>query len=254
MLYIFVLFGSFFGICAILGMRVLLRNRNIAKFVRGVTSRTEKARKRGLSMKETPIEKPVRNHRASALNMQKVRSLLREAEKANARQKYDDTEQILIKALTVDPDCIEAKAELAKMYLSTDRNAKAEAVYRELLHISNDVSFHNNLGLACYKQKKFNEACTAYQDAVLLDPRTPERLACLGRACLAARRYSDAAECLEKASERLARDTELLHLLAQCYERLGDLQAAEDAYRRIHTLQPYDEAVKEKLTALSSVA
>ncbi len=253
MLYILVLFGSFFGICAILGMRIALKNRNVAKFVRGVSQRTAKAQARGLTMKETVVEKPIRNPRSSALNMQKVRSFLREAEKTMTRRDYDETEQILIKALTVDPDCIEARAELGKLYLVTERDAKAEALYRELLQVSNDVSFHGNLGLACYKQHKFVEACAAYQDAVLLDPRSPERLASLGRACLAARRYSDAAECFEKATERLARDTELLHLLGQCYERLGDLPAAKDAYQRIHRLQPYDEAVKEKLAALSSV-
>lgn len=253
MIYIFVLFGSFFGICTILGVRVVLKNRNVRKFVRGVRLRTEKAQERGMTMRETRVEKPTKNSRASAIEMQKVRSLLREAEKASARQKHDEVERLLIQALTLDPKSTEARAELAKMYLRTNANAKAEALYRELLSCSNDVSFHANLGLACYKQKKFEMACESYQEALNSDPRNPERAATLGRACMAAKRYNEAVELLEKAAERMARDTELLQILAECYERKGDLKGAEDAYYRIHRIKPYDEAVKEKLSALTSV-
>ena len=253
MIYLLVLFGSFFGICAILGIRVALKNRNVRRFVRGVTRRTEKAQQRGLSMHETHVERPTKNPRASAIDLQKVRTFLREAEKATARKKYDEVEQLLIQALTIAPDSLEARAELAKLYLVTGRDAKAEALYREILSDSVDVSFHANLGLACYKQGKFEHACVSYQEALLLDPRNPERAAALGRACIAARHYSDAAELLEKACERLSRDTTLLHLLGECYERLGDLKAAEDTYHRIHRLQPYDEGVKQKLSALAGV-
>lgn len=253
MVYILVLFGSFFGICIILGMRVALKNRNVRKFVRSVTRRTAKAQKRGLTMHETRIERPTKNPRASAIDMQKVRTLLREADKAEARRQYDEVEHLLIQALTLSADSLEARAKLAKLYLVTDRDAKAEALYREILGESNAVSIHANLGLACYKQGKYEHACISYQEALILDPKNPERAAALGRSCIAARRYRDATEFLEKACERLSRDTELLHLLGDCYEKLGDLKAAEDAYERIHRLQPYDEGVKQKLSSLAGV-
>lgn len=252
-MYIFVLFGSFFGICAILGTRIVLRNRNVRKFVRSMRQRTEKAQQRGLSMRETRMEKPQRNPRASAVSLQKVRSLLREAEKVAARKDYSAMEKLLIQALTLDPGSIEARAELAKMYLHTSANAKAEALYRELLHDSNDISFHANLGLACYKQGKFTCACESYECAMQLDPKSPERAAALGRACMAAERYDEAVVLLEKAAERLARDTELLCILGECYECKGDRKGAEDAYYRVHRLQPYNEEVKQKLNALASV-
>ena len=248
-----VLFGSFFGICAILGTRVVLRNRNVRKFVRGVKQRTEHAEQRGFMVRETPVVRPQRNPRASAVEMQQVRSLLREAEKTAARRQYDETEKILIQALTVKPNFLDARAQLAKLYLLTDRDAKAEALYRELLLDANDISFHANLGLACYKQEKYEEACAAYLSALDLDPKSPERAAALGRACIAAHRLTEAAELLERATERLARDTELLRMLAECYEHMGNPRAAEETYRKIHRLQPYDEQVKEKLSMLALV-
>jgi len=253
MIYIFVLFGSFFAICAILGTRVALKNRNIRKFVHGVKARTEKAKERGLSMKETRIEKPIQKSRTSAVAMQKLRSLLREAEKTNSRGHYTETERILIQALTIAPESLEARAELAKVYLLVDKDAKAEAMYIDLLDDRAEISFYANLGLACYRQKKFTKAYAAYNDALSLDPKSPERAAALGRTCMVLGRFSEAAELLEKASERIVRDTSMLFLLAESYEKMGDMSSAEHTYRRIHTLQPYDQKVKEKLAVMTGV-
>ena len=250
MVYILVLFGSFFGICVILGLRIMLKNRRIRWCVRGVFQRTHTAQQKGLSMQETRVERPKKHPRASAIAMQKVRSFLREAEKANTRKNYHEAERLLIQAITLEPTSVEARAELARLYLITERCPKAEALYRELLHDAHDVTFHANLGLACYKQGKFEQSCDAYRTALQLDERNAERSAALGRACIAARRYTDAADLLERASERLARDVDLLQILAECYERLGDLESAKQTYMRIHRLKPYDETVKEKLVAM----
>jgi len=225
----------------------------VRKFVRGVSQRTQKAKDRGLTMRETQIAKPNKNPRVSAIEMQKVRTLLREAEKTTARRSYNETEKLLIQALTLAPISTEVRAALSKLYLTMGRDAKAEALYRELLADADDISFHANLGLACYKQKKFELACVSYQEALNREPKSPERAASLGRCCMAARRFTEAADLLEKASERLSRDTEILHMIAECYEHLGDLKATEDAYHRIHRIQPYDEAVKQKLSALAGV-
>src|SRR5690606_18742545 len=129
---------------------------------------------------------------------------------------------------------------------------KAEALYKELLGMKEDVSFFSNLGLSYYKQEKYVEACHAYQEALNRDPQTPERSASLGKACIAARRFGDAAPLLEKALLRLSRDTELMHMLAECYLQLNVKNQAEQIYRRIHKIEPYNEGVKQKLSALAN--
>lgn len=251
-IYAYVLIGSFLGLCVILGSRILLRNRRIRRLVRSIQMRVQSAEERGaLLPEETKIEKPHKNPRTSAIELQQVRSLLRSAEKAGAQGKYEEVERLLIQALTVQPHAHEVRAELGKLYLSTGREAKAEAMYRELLQHRDDVSFHANLGLAYYRQGKYIDACYAYQEALNRDAKNPERTAALGRACIAAQRFEEAALLLEKASAFLAKDTELLHLLAECYLQLGDTDRAEDAYRRIHKREPYDETVKEKLLSLA---
>lgn len=250
--YVLVFFSALAGIAVLLGTRVLLKHRSVRRFVRSVKLRFESAEQRGALPQERVVEKPRKNPRTSAIELQKVRSLLRSAEKEIALQKHADAEHLLIQALTINPQAIDVQAELAKLYLTTGREAKAEALYRELIAARNDVSFYANLGLAYYVQGKYVDACYAYQEALNLDPQTPERSAALGRACIAAQRYSDAAPLLEKAAARLARDTELLHLLAECYVQLGDNARAEEAYRRINRLEPYNEGVKEKISALSA--
>ncbi len=231
---------------------MLLRTRAVRRFVRGVKQRFDDVEGRGVVLvEETVLEKPRKSPRASAIELQQVRSLARMAEKALLQEKHEEAERLFIQALTIQPNAFDIQAQLAKLYLTTDRETKAEALYRELLAKRDDVTFHSNLGLAYYRQGKFVEACQAYQEALNRDPQTPERSAALGRACIAAQRYEDAAPLLEKATQRLSRDTELLSHLADCYLQLGMKDKAEDAYRRINKIEPYNEEVKSKLVSLA---
>jgi len=253
MIYILVLVGSLLGICALFGMRMLLRNRNVRRFVRSVRQRFASMEERGVVfVEETKVERPRKKSlRTSAIELQQVRSLVRAVEKALVQGKVEEAERLFIQALTIQPQAWDVKAQLAKLYLTTGRESKAEAMYKELVEQHDDVSFYSNLGLAYYRQEKYIEACQAYQEALNRDPQTPERSAALGRACIAARRFEEAAPLLEKAVKRLSRDIELLHLLAECYIQLGFKEMAEETYRRINRLEPYDEEVKAKLLSLA---
>jgi len=252
-IYLFVLIGSLIGLCALLGMRLTLRNRSVRKFVRGVKKRSDAAVERcGGFEEEVIISRPRKNSRTTMRETQEVSILMRSAEKAFALGKTEEVERLYIQALTVDPDAHQVQAELAKLYLVTDREAKAEALYKELLGTFDDASYHSNLGLAFYKQAKYPKAVAAYKRALDRDAANPERMFALGRAFIAAECFEDAAPLLEKASARLTRNMDLLHMLGECYLQLGHKDHAEDVYRRINKLQPYNEEVKQKLTTLAS--
>lgn len=248
MVYALIFIGSLAGILIIMSVRLLLRQRTIRRFVRSVRQRFDSAEERGAQIiKETPMARPRKNPRASAIEMQQVRTLVHSAEKARKQGKHEEVERLLIQALTIHPNDIDVRAQLATLYLTTQREGKAEAMYRELLQQRDDVSFHANLGLAFYRQGKFVDACFAYQEALNRDPKNPERSEALGRACIAAQRFEEAASLLEKASLFLSRDTDILHLLAECYLQLNQRDKAEDTYRRINRLEPYNEEVKAKM-------
>src|SRR3989344_700131 len=124
MTYVLVLLGSLFGICALLGARLLLRNREVRQFVR-----------------ETKIVKTKKSPRTSAIELQQVRSLVRLAEKALAQNRIEGAERLFIQALTIQPLAFDVQAQIAKLYLTTERESKAEAMYKELLQHRDDVSF-----------------------------------------------------------------------------------------------------------------
>lgn len=253
MAYAYVFIGSLIGIIALTSMRVGMKQRTVRRFVRSVRQRFESAEERGAALvEETVVEKPRKNPRTSAIEMQQVRTLLRTVDKAWKQERYEEVERLLIQALTIQPQDIEVRAQLAKLYLTTERENKAEAMYRELLAHRDDVSFHSNVGLAYYRQGKFLEACQAYQEALNRDPKNPERTSALGRACMAAHRFDEAAPLLEKASQFLSRDTEVLYLLAECYLQLNKRDEAENAYRRIHKLEPYNQDVKARIDAMKN--
>ncbi len=252
MVYLVVLIGSASILAGILLGKLLLKQRAVRRFVRSIRQRLQSAEDRGAVMvEETVVERPSKDPRTSAIELQQVRSFVRLAEKALAQEKTEEAERLYIQALTIQPHAQDVKAQLAKLYLTSNREPKAEAMYRELLKERDEVSFHANLGLAYYRQGKYVDACFAYQEALNLDPKNPGRAAALGRACIAAQRFAEAIPLLEKASSFLARDTEILHLLAECYLQIGDKEHAEETYRRINKLEPYDEAVKQKLLSLA---
>lgn len=251
MLYAIILIGSFLGIVALLGARVLMKQRTIRRFVRSVRQRFDSAEERGaMLVEETQMARPRKNPRTSAIELQQVRTFTRSAEKALSQGKMEEAERLFIQALTIHPHAVDVSAQLAKLYLTTGRESKAEALYKELLQQVDDVSFHANLGLAYYKQEKYVDACHAYQEALNRDPKNPERSAALGRACIAAHRFEEAAPLLEKASAFMTRNTELLHMLAESYLQLGQRDKAEEAYQRINKLEPYNEEVKAKMHSI----
>lgn len=252
MIYVFVLIGSFVGICAVFACHALLRQRVIRRFVRGMRGQFRSLQARGAHiLEETRIRKPLCRSRVSTAAFQQVRALLRTAERLQAGGKEEEAERTLIQALTIQPHTPEVQEQLARLYLLTHRDQKAEAMYRELLHGSSDAAHYAALGLAEERQGKYRESCLSYQEALKRDPKNPERAAALGRACIAAQCYADAIPHLEKAALACPRTSELLHLLAGCYARTGAAEKAEEVYRRIHQLEPYNEEVKEKLLSLA---
>ncbi len=254
MVYLWVFLASLLGILTILGIRVLLRNRTIRRFVRSIKVRLKIVEDRHQVHEESEntstLQKLKKSPRTSAIELQQMKTILKSAEKEIALQNFERAEYLLIQGLTINAGYLEIQAELAKLYLTTHREAKAEALYKEMILQKDDISFFTNLGLAYYLQGKYVDACHAYQEALNRDPQTPERSVSLAKACIAAHRFAEAVPLLEKAVLRISRDTELLHLLAECYVQLGDKLKAEESYRRINKLEPYDENVKEKISAL----
>lgn len=254
MIYLAVMIVSALGITAIVMLRGILRSRNVRRIARSVRRGFSAAEERNAKwLPEQPLSRDLRSPCTRAIELQQVRTLLRQAEKALAKMDAKGAERALIQALTIQPDAKEVKLDLAKVYLLSAREPKAEALYKELLREHKEPALYANLGLALYKQNQYVESCKAYQKALNKDPQNPERSYDLGRACVAAKRFEEAIPLLDKAAKAAPRDIELLHLLAQCHLQIGGMDHAEETYRRINKLDPRDEVVKTKLREMRAV-
>ena len=203
-------------------------------------------------LEETPVQRDEKNPRASAIALQECMAHARKAERFIAQEKFDEAEREFIQALTAKPGALDIEAELAKLYLMSGKEQKAEALYKELLQKSDNVSLYSNAALAMYKQGKFADACVYYKEALDRDTQNPERFSTMGKSCIAANRFEEAVPYLEHAVERLPRDTELLRCLAECYEFLQEKQDALEVYAKINKIEPYNEEVKKKLQSLAA--
>lgn len=250
MIYIFVIIGSATVISAIIGMHFFLQERSVRRFVRNVNRRSEGARYKSLATEEL-MQKPKKSARITALELKKVRELMLKAERAIASGKTQEAEHAYIQALSTDQHAEHVRSQLGKLYLSQGKSEKAEALYNELLHQYDKPSYHANLGLACYQQGKFNDACLAYERALSGDPANGERQFALGHALYAAGKFQEASAWLEKASVQLSRNTDLLQMLAECYVKLHDFPQAKSTYKKLNRLQPYNEEIKAKMMSLA---
>lgn len=202
---------------------------------------------------ETAIDRR-KKLRISARELGEVQVLLRRGEKVLARGEAEEAEKLLIQALTIDPHAHAVQEQLGKLYLTTNRPAKAEALYRELLSASEEAELYGNLGLACYKQGKFGEACDAYQKALTKDPKNAERMAALAKAYVASNSFEEAIPLLEKATLKRNRDIELLQLLTECYRKVGNTEKAAEAHEKLSRVDPYNTKKQEKLMVLAATS
>lgn len=252
MVYVVVLIGSFVGLCVVFSFHAILRQRFVRRFVRSMRTQFQSLQECGAHfLEETQAQKPLRLSRMPSAAFQKICSLLRTAQRLQASGDDGEAERTLIQALTIEPQTPAVQAQLAELYLLTGRENKAEAMYRELLHHSDDASHFAALGLAEYRQGKYRESCLSYEEALKRDMKNVERTAALGRAYVAAQCFTEAIPHLEKATIACTCDPELLHLLAECHLRTGETKKAEETLHRLHCMEPYNTEVKEKLLSLA---
>ncbi len=250
MVYLAVLVGSALAIAAIVVGRLALRRRRLRNFVAHVQSSAEgKGPTEGV---ECPH--PTRARRERTRASQRIQSLLREAKRSSARKSPEETERLLIQALTADPQSLPAKVQLASLYLTTSRESKAEALYRDVLIQCGESSVYANLGLACYRQGKYAEAVEAYREAAQRNPHAPQLSEGLVRSLIATHRFGEAIPILERLVGRDARNSELLTMLASCHEQVRDRRSAQKIWQRLSDLQPYDGEAKKKVTEYSLTA
>lgn len=106
------------------------------------------------------------------------------------------------RALEIQPDYDEARANLGNALAAQGKTDEAIAQYREALRANpNSMVAHHNLGLALVKQGKIDEALEHYRRAVEINPGFLEGQNNLGLLLALRGQYQEAMEHLRKAIE-----------------------------------------------------
>ena len=142
------------------------------------------------------------------------------------RKEPKDAVKTLVQALAVNPDCIDAQKELGKLYLDQKMWGKAAAVYKYLSVKSDDPVDYSHLGLALYNAGEFEEAATAYQEAIARDPKRPQRYVSLGRVYMDLNKLPLALIAFNKALEMDPENVDYILLVADIQMKLKNFAEA----------------------------
>ena len=142
----------------------------------------------------------------------KAHKEMERAEKAHLQQRKDEAKEHLNRAVSIDPEFVAARNNLAAIYLTEGDGEAAVAQLEEAVKIDphNPILF-TNLTLGYTMTHKLDAAERAARERLLLDRTSAKAHLFLGLVLVEKQRFTDEAlRCLERARE----EHPLAHLLA----------------------------------------
>lgn len=154
--------------------------------------------------------------------------------------KLEDKAALYRRALSLDPDRVEAHYNLALVLERLGQGAEAEAAYRRTLQVRPGYTpAALNLGALLYGQKRFADAIAVYRQAASADPRSDAARGNLAEAYRAAGDRERARREFEAVLKRNPNYAPAHYGLALLYEdERADRPRAIDHYRRYLALAP----------------
>ena len=104
-------------------------------------------------------------------------------------------------------------------------------------HPTSNPMFWQQTADTCFAQERFEKAAEAYLRLAELSPNDVEAWKGRGKSLLALDRAADAAGCFERALLLLPDDEELLTLLAEALDKIGDVQKKAACFVQLGELE-----------------
>lgn len=145
-------------------------------------------------------------------------------------QKYNLAVGPLRRAVKEAPGMTAAWSALGTCLRQTERYDEAAEAYRRALEGERDPRVLFNFALSLSRAGKGDEAITAYQEAVALDPAFKEAHYNLGKALYDAKRYEEAIASLQAALQLDPEAYATYFMLGLTHYQLGRFQQAVEAY------------------------
>lgn len=196
---------------------------------------------------DEPKEEPESKKKISKDGKAEMERLFQRAVALIKRKEPKEAVKTLVQALAIDHDYLDAQKELGKLYLDQKMWGKASAVYKYLAEKSEDAVDYSHLGLALYNAEEFEEAAEAYQKAVLLDPKRPQRYVSLGQTYKDLEKWPLALIAFNKALALDKDNVDYLLLAADAFVELEDFDGARGVLERVLELAPKSKMAPKML-------
>lgn len=175
----------------------------------------------------------------SAKQQNETVSLFQQGQRAVQLSLFDQAETLFSKALSINPDFVEARAFLAFVFSTTKQHAKATHELKLLLKTGRNLAqTHHNLGNSLYEQKLYNEAIQHYLSAIKLDTTRFESHIHCGIAYRMLEEYDPAIQHLHKALNIDKKNARAFHVLGMIYVDMADFPRALECLENAAGLAP----------------
>jgi tetratricopeptide (TPR) repeat protein len=160
------------------------------------------------------------------------------------REDFSNAAEWFEKTLSIEPDRLSARKNLATVLWFSGRRDKAEKIFKDVLNrVPADPVPHLYLGLTAYSRGQFVLASDHFEAAGLLASANPEVRATAADSYLQAGKYSEATRLLEGMIAAGARTASSYTMLAEAYDRQNRPHQAYAAYKKAVDLDTSDESV-----------
>lgn len=166
----------------------------------------------------------------------------------SAMGEYEDAIDALNKALKLNPQLTDIHNTLGAIYTELGKYDMALKEYREVL---NDKTYptphfvYFNIGLLKEKQKKYDEAIAAFEQAVSLKDDFYRVYAPLAQLYYKKGRYADCLNAVKKAEKQFPNNEALLLLEAKANYMLNNFDEAKRILAKLSLLYPSEEIRSE---------
>lgn len=235
--YLAILF-SFLLLVAVFAHRIVSNRRNI------VDKKAQAEAKAAMAAEESEEEKKIR---LSSEEKDQVETLCKRGESLINSGKDEEAIKCFVQALSINSQHQETNQRLALLYLQKQMYSAAAALFQQLAQQTNDPMHYSHWGLALYQQSDFENAKTAYQTAVDLDPSRPQRFISLSQVYKALGQLANAIIATNKALEIDDKNIEFLYQLADLQAEAGNYLAARETIGRLFAIDSDNRAAKELL-------
>lgn len=168
-----------------------------------------------------------------------ITSLVKQANQAQASERYDVMAMLCTRIEAIQPDNPDAYNMRAVLCLQEGNLEKAEELFLSAIEGAPKRGlFHANLAALLMIQGHYIDAVRCYEKAMELDPNVPTTEYGYGSALLEAGYPEDACPVLEKSRKRNPRDLELLETLCRTYYELDRINEARDCLDDMLKIDP----------------